>query len=231
MDAELFGSARFAWKEMAGGICFWISGTQTHYGPFFFGWRFRYVMRLCRYDAIFYSLHSIHNASRLYLVFALFTLVPAILSPKHVPTFPRLYFVFFFLFCSFAAKRALSITRFSTRNFTLTIFFSFCSFSFAQCQFISWLLQHLTANFHFHGSHGSAQERARQQWTRTRQSNGDAFVGAAAAIYIYTFNAQNRIYDDKPFVVGLTKDNGIQVKCANIIKIIQRTVRHHLTIT
>lgn len=50
-------------------------------------------------------------------------------------------------------------------------------------------------------------------------------------IYIYTFNAQNRIYDDKPFVVGLTKDNGIQVKCANIIKIIQRTVRHHLTIT
>lgn len=96
MDGELFGSARFAWKEMAGGICFWISGTQTHYGPFFFGWRFRYVMRLCRYDAIFYSLHSIHNASRLYLVFALFTLVPAILSPKHVPTFPRLYFVFFF---------------------------------------------------------------------------------------------------------------------------------------
>lgn len=50
-------------------------------------------------------------------------------------------------------------------------------------------------------------------------------------LYIYTFNAQNRIYDDKPFVVGLTKDNGIQVKCANIIKIIQRTVRHHLTIT
>lgn len=97
--------------------------SDTLWAIFFFGWRFRYVMRLCRYDAIFYSLHSIHNASRLYLVFALFTLVPAILSPKHVPTFPRLYFLFFFLFCSFAAKRALSITRFSTRNFTLTIFF------------------------------------------------------------------------------------------------------------
>lgn len=43
MDAELFGSARFAWKEMAGGICFWISGTQTHYGPFFF----RVAVSLC----------------------------------------------------------------------------------------------------------------------------------------------------------------------------------------
>lgn len=57
------------------------------------------------------------------------------------------------------------------------------------------------------------------------------YVSACVRWIQYTFNAQNRIYDDKPFVVGPTKDNGIQVKCANIIKIIQSTVRHHFTIT
>lgn len=192
-----------------------------------------FVMWCDSADMMPYSIHCIQYTMRHDCIS--FSLSSLLCRRFYLPNTFQLFLVcilcFFFSSVRLLPNAPCLLLDFPPEILRSPFFFSFCSFSFAQCQFISWLLQHLTANFHFHGSHGSAQERARQQWTRTRQSNGDAFVGAAAAIYIYTFNAQNRIYDDKPFVVGLTKDNGIQVKCANIIKIIQRTVRHHLTIT
>lgn len=153
-------------------------------GHFFSGGGF--VMWCDSADMMPYSIHCIQYTMRHDCIS--FSLSSLLCRRFYLPNTFQLFLVciscFFSLLFVCCQTRPVYYSIFH-QKFYAHHFFSFCSFSFAQCQFISWLLQHLTANFHFHGSHGSAQERARQQWTRTRQSNGDAFVGAAAAIYIY----------------------------------------------
>lgn len=106
-------------------LLFWISGTHRQ------AWA---IFRVALVADMLHSLHSIHNAPRLYQ-----SIVPAILSPKHVPTVP---------FLSCAVSNTLLSLWLAIRCITfLVAFFSVgaanatdaavCDVVQARCQFIS----------------------------------------------------------------------------------------------